>query len=453
MIAIQKISAATLALILVLALAGPGSTIAVRASACGSGPVTASVIQQVSADRWSAWIRQLSGAVPVQVGDQTVTLASRFTPAMFWGAAPRQSAAYEYVLNQVRQWYPAGQVSEQPYLITSTSGDYTAKNIILELTGAVKPDEIVVLSAHLDSVSYDPWNRAPGAEDNASGSAALLEAARLFSRYRFERTLQIIWFTGEEQGLLGSRAFTADLPAGRTIVADLNLDMYGYDADNDHCFELHVGTLPASAGVGQCIAGTIQANNLDLSYDYLTTQASGSSDHASFWNVGLAAVEVLENFSDQGQPGGCTGQDRNPFYHFPGDTIDRMNLASGAEITRVALASAANLAGPLEICFNGASPVAVAVRSTAQVQLDWSEVPGADLYRIWRSNLGCSAGWSPVGEVAAGSGLVWVEELAGNAPATFYQVEAASIDGCLSLPSLCAPALWPNRAYLPSVSR
>ena len=57
--------------------------------------------------------------------------------------------------------------------------------------------------------SFDPWHLAPGAEDNASGSAALLEAARLFNRYRFERTLQIIWFTGEEQGLLGSLAFTA----------------------------------------------------------------------------------------------------------------------------------------------------------------------------------------------------------------------------------------------------
>ena len=72
---------------------------------------------------------------------------------------------------------------------------------------------------------------------------------------------------------------------------------------------------------------------------------------------------MLENYLDQGQPGGCIGEDRNPYYHFTGDTADRINVASGAEITRAMLASAANLAGPLEICFNGAAPVAIAARS------------------------------------------------------------------------------------------
>ena len=80
-------------------------------------------------------------------------------------------------------------------------------------------------------------------------------------------------------------------------------------------------------------------------------------------------------------------------------------------------------------------------------------MPGADLYRVWRSTQGCSAGWVPVGEIPAGNGLSWTDGLAGSSPAAVYQVEAISADGCISLPGVCAPALWPQRAYLPSVSR
>ena len=95
-------------------------------------------------------------------------------------------------------------------------------------------DKIVIISAHLDSRAANDHSIAPGAEDNGSGVAALMEAARLFKNVKFDRTIKIIFFTGEEQGLIGSKAYVAAYPADISkTVAVFNLDMFGYDYDQD----------------------------------------------------------------------------------------------------------------------------------------------------------------------------------------------------------------------------
>jgi leucyl aminopeptidase len=349
----------------------------------------------------------------------------------------------------VRQWYPESQITQQSYPISS----YTGKNLIVELPGALKPDEIVILSAHFDTyLNTNRWGAAPGAEDNASGVATLLEAARLLRSYRFERTLQIVWFSGEEQGMIGSGYYVAHLPAGRTIVGDVNLDMFGYDADNDHCFELHVGTLPASSVIGQCFADTIAANGLDLHYDYLTNLAEGYSDHESFWMAGLGAVEVLENYSDQGLTGGCNGEDSNPNYHTNQDKIAGMNLVSGTSIARAGVATAANLANPVEICFNASTSPVTATRSITTAQVNWSAISAATGYQIWRSAQGCDTGWQLVAETGPNT-LSLLDSLPNPGGAYVYQVQATGTNGCVSLPSVCTGARLQNPVYLPAVGR
>jgi len=74
-------------------------------------------------------------------------------------------------------------------------------------------NELVLITAHMDSISPQHSTNAPGAEDNASGVAALMEAARWFRLYKFDRTIKIIFFTGEEQGLYGSKAYVASHPS------------------------------------------------------------------------------------------------------------------------------------------------------------------------------------------------------------------------------------------------
>jgi hypothetical protein len=325
------------------------TALAPAASCSQPSPLISALLEQTSAEDWLGWVKKLSGTEPVTVGGQPVTFTSRYTPAMFGSSAPN---AFDFVLETVQGWYPAEQIQVQDFIATgNTQRMVSGKNLILTLPGE-NPAEVVILSAHLDSISREnPEQTAPGAEDNASGSAALLEAARLFRGQRFQRTLRIIWFTGEEEGLLGSKAYVNELKNPREIQGVINLDMFGYDSDNDGCFELHVGTLPASDRVGQCLLGSFSAYNPDVSNlpqpDYLLEAATGSSDHGSFWAEDIGAVELLENHFEPSGSAGCPGRDNNPDYHTPHDTYDRLNPASAIRVVRAALAAAVAMAGPL----------------------------------------------------------------------------------------------------------
>jgi leucyl aminopeptidase len=125
--------------------------------------------------------------------------------------------------------------------------------------------------------------------------------------------------------------------------------MFGFDSDNDRCFELHVGTLEESDVIGQCVVDSIDSYRLDLPrYDYLTFEAIDASDHGSFWEEGIGAVEFLEDMDEQDKPGGCPANDPNPAYHTPNDTADRLNPESGIQIVRAALASIAGMANIIE---------------------------------------------------------------------------------------------------------
>jgi leucyl aminopeptidase len=227
--------------------------------------------------------------------------------------------------------------------------DTSWKNLILTIPGSVRPQEEVLLTAHLDSTSSSPATLAPGANDNATGAAALLEAARVLQGRTLPRTLRIIWFTGEEQNMIGSSAYAAEHDLSG-VQAVINLDMFGYDGDGDRCFELHVGTLEESAQVAGCYAFAVGAYAPELRFDTLTQSATTSSDHDPFWNKGIGAVEVLENHfnvpSADGFPPGCSGRDPSPHYHRTTDTLANMHPAYAYAIARAGLAAAFGLASP-----------------------------------------------------------------------------------------------------------
>ncbi|MBE0697328.1 MAG: M20/M25/M40 family metallo-hydrolase, partial [Anaerolineaceae bacterium] len=139
------------------------------------------------------------------VGGNPVTLTTRNSYALFTGA----NYAFQYLRETLETWYPAGQIEEDPYMVGASQW----KNLILTIPGTQNPAEVVILSAHYDSRSgnlLSATDPAPGADDNGSGSAALLEAARILHGQTFPRTIRLIWFTGEEQGLYGSSAYVND---------------------------------------------------------------------------------------------------------------------------------------------------------------------------------------------------------------------------------------------------
>jgi leucyl aminopeptidase len=400
---------------------------------CSYDPLVDDLISGTDQAQWLEWIEKLSGVEPVTVAGTEYTVETRYSSPMFSGSPAAK--AYDFALQQVQSWhYGATRIEEHPF---DVGGGQTWKNLILTLPGETFPDEIVLLTGHLDSINMSNLMDAPGANDNGTGDATLFEAARLLRQYRFGRTIKIVWFTGEEDGLLGSEAFVDDHPIDG-FLGVVNLDMFGWDGDGDRCFEIHAGTLSQSQDVGNCFDDSLTTYGLGLARDYLTWGATNRSDHASFWQVNVGAIEISENFFNDGVPDGCSGQDANPGYHTSNDTIaSNMTPPFGFDIARAGLATIAAMALPVEACFHDA-PVLSATPGVSAVDLVWTPVAGAASYRVYRSTQGCEGQWFELAETA---GTAWLDDGADQATTYYYRAEAVDVDEfCVSAPSNCAAA-------------
>lgn len=221
-------------------------------------------------------------------------------------------------------------------------------NVIATLSGAADPADVVVMGAHLDSRnanSGDATGRAPGGNDDGSGSAALLATGEAIHRSgaSFRRTVVLEWYSGEEQGLVGSRALAARRQsAGERVVAMFQQDMTAVRRDGDA-----VGVAMVQDGRSVDQALTDYAEDVAKMYagSQLTvhrTVLSGSnccSDHQSYAENGFPSVGYIE-------PRGYTG---DPQYHKVGDTVERADYSplQATLAARVALAAAADTAGLL----------------------------------------------------------------------------------------------------------
>jgi len=154
--------------------------------ACQYHPLVADLLAESDATQWLDWIEKLSGAEPAQISGINTIIQTRETRLMF--SAQSNARAYDFVLNQVSNWYPQTSIHEHEYDIY----DLTARNLIVTIPGVNHPDEFVLLTAHLDSQALGT-DLAPGANDNGTGAATLLEAARLLRRYQFDRSIQLVW--------------------------------------------------------------------------------------------------------------------------------------------------------------------------------------------------------------------------------------------------------------------
>lgn len=335
-------------LVAIFLLSPPGAPSERR---CDHDPLVAALLEEGDPHRWVAWIATLSGAQPIQTDSSPATITTRYSFSLFDGEGGAN--AFTYLIQELEgMGFQAGtdfQVHTYDFPFDERYPERNWKNLILTFPG-VDPtlqDERVLLVAHLDSISENPSVLAPGADDNASGAAGLLEAAWRLRHFQFSRTLHLIWFTGEEQSRVGSEHFVADyadwLP---DVTALINLDMFAFDWDEDRCFEIHVGTLPGSRAIGQCLKESITAYDLDLRYDFIDNDSAYDlSDHAPFWAAGVPAVMLFENFFYQGETG-CGVIDRNYHYHQTTDTLTYINAETGFAILQAAIAAAAHLAGP-----------------------------------------------------------------------------------------------------------
>lgn len=105
----------------------------------------------------------------------------------------------------------------------------TLRNVFASIKGNVDPDAVIILCAHIDATSETPLICAPGAEDNGSGVSVIMEAARILADSKFPYTLLIVGFSGEEIGLVGSKAAAESMiKSKKRICTLLNLDMVGW---------------------------------------------------------------------------------------------------------------------------------------------------------------------------------------------------------------------------------
>lgn len=225
-------------------------------------------------------------------------------------------------------------------------------NIIVTISGVRNPDETVIVGAHYDTVFG-----TPGADDNASAVAILLEMCRMLKNFSSGRTLKLVFFVNEEHPLfrseyMGSYVFARETKAkNENITAMICLEMVGYygDTKGGQTFPLPLMNLIYSSSPNFiAVVGNISSRNIvakvkqsfgdssRIPVETLTTvrfvPGVDFSDHLSFWKMGYPAVMITD-----------TAFYRNPNYHTERDTIDTLDFSKMSELLKGLIQAAKDL--------------------------------------------------------------------------------------------------------------
>jgi len=213
-------------------------------------------------------------------------------------------------------------------------------NVIGEIQGIQHPDRIFIICGHLDSISDNP-PVAPGADDNASGSACVMEAARVMAPYQFKNTVRFVLFAAEEQWMVGSEYYVEQAyQQGDSILGAINVDMLLFAPSiND---SVYIPYNDQSQEVA-FLAGDIFAEYAPGIYPRVTYDPGAPSDHASFWQYGYTAIEIAEASCEEIWGG------YNPHYHQSTDLLSSYlsSYPYGTQLSAAAIALLATLAEPL----------------------------------------------------------------------------------------------------------
>jgi hypothetical protein len=230
---------------------------------------------------------------------------------------PGNKPAGEYIFNTLKSF------GYQPEYQWIESRGTKSANILARLPGTENPDLIYVISGH-----YDSNQRGPGADDNSSATAVLLETARVLAKTPMPSTILFAAFTGEEAGLLGSREFVKQAREKKwQIAADLNNDMIGWT--NDHRLDNTIRF--ANAGIRDIQHAAAFLFSKMVTYD---TRYVKSTDAVSFYEAYGDIIGGLGSYPLLG----------NPYYHQPTDLLETVNHQLLTEAAKFNIASAMMLA-------------------------------------------------------------------------------------------------------------
>lgn len=285
-------------------------------------PTIQVMIDRVTTDAIVRYTGDLSGEWAVVIGGAAYTLTTRYTDS----GVPVAKAT-QYVSDHLAG---LGLKVEQ-----HTWQPDRPPNVIGELAGEGNVSDIFMITAHLDDMPAG--GPAPGADDNASGSVAVLVAADILTQYHWGCTLRFALWTGEEQGLLGSSKYVERAAArGEKILGVLNLDMIAWNtAGSAPDIDLHAySALPATVNLAKQVASVIAAYNINL-IPQLILNGTMLGDHASFWSHGYTAILGIEDYYGS--------SDFNPHYHTAHDQLAYLDLPYYTAFVKAAVAAFAHM--------------------------------------------------------------------------------------------------------------
>jgi hypothetical protein len=330
-------------------------------------PQVAKIVSEVSEERITAILKRLEG-----FGTRNI-FSSQDDPARGVGASRK------WIYEQFRSYSPRLEVSFDQYKLkkdesrgSRVTSDVDLYNVVAVLPGTINKEQRIIISGHYDTVNLarapgappnapgdaapagagagngppqpprDPNIDAPGVTDDGSGTACVMELARVLSQYQFEKTLVFVAFAGEEMGLLGSTLYAQKARTeGQKIEAVLNNDIIGSDVAGDGRIEnrrLNVFSEDPQDSPSRQLARYIReigeryVPSMNVDPVFRADRFGRGGDHTPFNLEGFAAVRFstpAENFTNQ---------------HSPTDTFANTSPAYVAWVTKVNGAAAASLA-------------------------------------------------------------------------------------------------------------
>ncbi len=189
-------------------------------------------------------------------------------------------------------------------------------SVVADKVGTTSPEEVIIVVAHFDSVGKS----FAGADDNASGTAVMMEMARVLSTYSNKRTLRFFATNGEENGLLGAQHYATQLVANgkiKNIVLNVTMDMVGYNSNG--IIELETDSQYES--LAQWFS------TLAKTYTKLKTKitlGAWGSDHVPFLKAGVSTLLTIEDWNT-----------KTPCYHMECDKPDTLNYQYATEVAKL----------------------------------------------------------------------------------------------------------------------
>lgn len=290
-----------------------------------SGPEHSdAILQKLTAAEWEATLKSFVANSP-----------SRFV----FNAG--NNAAQQYIINDFKK--SGLSVTTQQFQLVFEPYRSNAVNIVGELKGSTHPDQFVVLAAHYDSIPER--DAAPGVDDNGSGVACLLTAARALVKGGFKpkRSIRFVAFTAEEVGLRGSQEFVKQLSGTEreNFRGAIIMDQVGFHKDRKQATSVIFETKGRDDGqqmmVDTMAHATRNIPDLGRKATFQVNYAGWGSDHMSFLEAGLPAVLLIEQDNLYSA---------DHWGHTAKDDMSNIDFQFGADVAKIAVASIGNLADP-----------------------------------------------------------------------------------------------------------